>query len=103
MRELTPNELKLVVGGDKITDITGQVAKDSASGAGLGSIIKMLVRTKTTHCIGSCLILRTENPILDEATSHLDIANEKAVNANLNDLSIIKIMAAHRKGNGGIS
>lgn len=39
MKELTPNELKLVVGGDKITDITGQVAKDSASGAGLGSII----------------------------------------------------------------
>ena len=34
---------------------------------------------------------------LDEATSHLDIANEKAVNANLNGLSIIKIMAAHRK------
>lgn len=27
----------------------------------------------------------------------LDIANEKAVNANLNGLSIIKIMAAHRK------
>ena len=34
---------------------------------------------------------------LDEATSHLDIANEKAVNANLNGLSIIKIMVAHRK------
>ena len=34
---------------------------------------------------------------LDEATSHLDIANEKAVNANLNGLSIIKIMAVHRK------
>ena len=34
---------------------------------------------------------------LDEATSHLDIANEKAVNANLNGLSIIKIMSAHRK------
>ena len=34
---------------------------------------------------------------LDKATSHLDIANEKAVNANLNGLSIIKIMAAHRK------
>lgn len=34
---------------------------------------------------------------LDEATSHLDIANEKAVNANLNGLYIIKIMAAHRK------
>ncbi|CKL25218.1 putative ABC transporter [Neisseria meningitidis] len=34
---------------------------------------------------------------LDEATSHLDIANEKAVNANLNGFSIIKIMAAHRK------
>lgn len=34
---------------------------------------------------------------LDEATSHLDIANEKAVNANLNGLSIIEIMAAHRK------
>ncbi|EPH7715897.1 cysteine peptidase family C39 domain-containing protein [Neisseria gonorrhoeae] len=34
---------------------------------------------------------------LDEAASHLDIANEKAVNANLNGLSIIKIMAAHRK------
>ncbi|EMT8268281.1 ATP-binding cassette domain-containing protein [Neisseria gonorrhoeae] len=32
-----------------------------------------------------------------EAASHLDIANEKAVNANLNGLSIIKIMAAHRK------
>lgn len=28
---------------------------------------------------------------LDEAASHLDIANEKAVNANLNGLSIIKI------------
>jgi len=37
---------------------------------------------------------------LDEATSHLDIANEKAVNANLNGLSIIKIMAAHRKETG---
>lgn len=34
---------------------------------------------------------------LDAATSHLDIANEKAVNANLNGLSIIKIMAAHRR------
>ncbi|HEZ3906683.1 TPA: ATP-binding cassette domain-containing protein [Neisseria meningitidis] len=34
---------------------------------------------------------------LDAVTSHLDIANEKAVNANLNGLSIIKIMAAYRK------
>ena len=39
MKELTTNELKLVVGGDKITDTAGQVAKDGASGAGLGSII----------------------------------------------------------------
>lgn len=34
---------------------------------------------------------------LDEATSHLDIANERAVNTNLSRLPIIKIMAAHRK------
>lgn len=41
-----------------------------------------------------------QNPkilFLDEATSHLDIANEKAVNAYLKNLPLTKIMAAHRK------
>lgn len=34
---------------------------------------------------------------LDEATSHLDINNEKAINENLKELRITKIMVAHRK------
>ncbi|MDO5639406.1 MAG: peptidase domain-containing ABC transporter [Neisseria sp.] len=34
---------------------------------------------------------------LDEATSHLDTANEKAVNDNLKALNVCKIMVAHRK------
>ena len=34
---------------------------------------------------------------LDEATSHLDVANEKAINENLKALNITKIMVAHRK------
>ncbi|MDO4248625.1 MAG: peptidase domain-containing ABC transporter [Neisseria sp.] len=41
-----------------------------------------------------------QNPkilFLDEATSHLDIANEKAVNAYLKNLPLTKVMAAHRK------
>lgn len=41
-----------------------------------------------------------QNPkilFLDEATSHLDIANEKAVNEHLKNLPFTKIMAAHRK------
>lgn len=41
-----------------------------------------------------------QNPkilFLDEATSHLDIENEKAVNQSLSGLSVTKIMAAHRK------
>lgn len=41
-----------------------------------------------------------QNPkilFLDEATSHLDIVNEKAVNTYLKSLPLTKIMAAHRK------
>lgn len=34
---------------------------------------------------------------LDEATSHLDIENEQAINENLKFLNITKIMVAHRK------
>ena len=34
---------------------------------------------------------------LDEATSHLDIENERAINENLKFLNITKIMVAHRK------
>ena len=34
---------------------------------------------------------------LDEATSHLDVANEKAINENLKALNITKIMVANRK------
>ena len=40
-----------------------------------------------------------QNPkilFLDEATSHLDINNEKGVNLNLQQLSVTQIMAAHR-------
>ena len=34
---------------------------------------------------------------LDEATSHLDMENERAINENLKFLNITKIMVAHRK------
>lgn len=34
---------------------------------------------------------------LDEATSHLDMENERAINENLKHLNITKIMVAHRK------
>lgn len=34
---------------------------------------------------------------LDEASSHLDISNEKHINTNLKHLGIVKIMVAHRK------
>lgn len=34
---------------------------------------------------------------LDEASSHLDMANERAVNKNLRGLGITKIMVAHRQ------
>lgn len=34
---------------------------------------------------------------LDEATSHLDIANERKINSNIKNLSITRIIIAHRK------
>ncbi len=33
---------------------------------------------------------------LDEATSHLDVENEKAINKNIQDMDITRIMVAHR-------
>lgn len=34
---------------------------------------------------------------LDEASSHLDINNERVINDNLRQLNITKIMVAHRQ------
>jgi ATP-binding cassette subfamily B protein RaxB len=35
--------------------------------------------------------------LLDESTSHLDSANEKLINENINDLSMTRIIIAHRQ------
>jgi ATP-binding cassette subfamily B protein RaxB len=34
--------------------------------------------------------------VLDEATSHLDIGNEKAVNAAIKEIQLTRIIVAHR-------
>ena len=42
------------------------------------------------------ILIRTEVQLLDEATSHLDVATERAVNAALQRLQITRIVLAHR-------
>lgn len=36
--------------------------------------------------------------VLDEATSHLDLANEETINGNIRDMRLTKIIVAHRPG-----
>ena len=42
------------------------------------------------------ILIRTEVQLLDEATSHLDVATERAVNAAIQRLQITRIVLAHR-------
>ena len=42
------------------------------------------------------ILIRTEVQLLDEATSHLDVATERSVNAALQRLHITRIVLAHR-------
>ena len=47
--------------------------------------------------LARALYRRPQILILDEATSHLDITNEKRVNENIKKLNITRIIIAHRK------
>jgi ATP-binding cassette subfamily B protein RaxB len=46
--------------------------------------------------IARALYRRPRILILDEGTSHLDLENERAVNAALSELAITRLVVAHR-------
>ncbi|PHM30081.1 ATP-binding cassette domain-containing protein [Xenorhabdus innexi] len=52
---------------------------------------------KQRLCLARALYKNPKILFLDEATSHLDVENEKIISSNLKMLNITKVMVAHRK------